>query len=72
MQVSPVTMSHPSLPCCSTLFATGYKRLTEGEHEAFCFGLLLEAFACGFWLFDVRGHWKGKELLQGKELKENC
>jgi hypothetical protein len=45
-QVSLVIMSHP-LPenCCSTsLFTTGYKRLTEGEHEAFCFWLLLLLF----------------------------
>jgi hypothetical protein len=49
--------------CCSTLFTTGYKRLTEGGHEIFAlenfwFGLLLwgfcfKLFALGFcfWLF---------------------
>jgi hypothetical protein len=48
---------------CSILFTTGYKRLPEGGCQAFCFGglfalgaffalgLLLEAFAFGFWAF---------------------
>jgi hypothetical protein len=71
-QVSPVTMSRPSLRTCSTLFTTGYKRLTEGGLKAFCFGAFcfrafaLGAFALDFWLFDVGGLWKGKGLLKGK------
>jgi hypothetical protein len=65
MQVSPVTMSHPSLNCCSTLFTTGYKRLTEGGCQAFLLGrfafalrLLLFGFLMGK-AFDLRllGFW---------------
>jgi hypothetical protein len=41
MKVSPVVMSHPSLRTAATLFTTGYKRLTEGGHEAFAFGFLI-------------------------------
>jgi hypothetical protein len=63
-------MPLPENPC-STLFTTEYKRLTEGGCTAIAlgllfWGLLLEAFFA-FWLFDVGGFWKGKELL-----KENC
>jgi hypothetical protein len=51
---------------CSTLFTTGYKRLTEGGCEAFslwafAFGLLV--FWCGRLFFGG----KGKELLKGKD-----
>jgi hypothetical protein len=64
-QVSPVTMSHPSLwlhPVCC------YKRpLKEAE------GLFLLLFALGFCLlglyfglFGVGSFWKGKQLLKGK------
>jgi hypothetical protein len=64
--------------CCSTLFNTGFKRLTEGGHwafalrlllslEAFCFGsFCFEDFAFGF--FGVGGFWKGKGLLKGRRL----
>jgi hypothetical protein len=70
---------------CSTLFTTGYKRLTEGEHEAFCFcfggffalgAFLLWSFVLGllgFGLFGEGGIWKGKEFLKGKGLlKGKC
>jgi hypothetical protein len=66
---------------CSTLFTTGYKRLTEGGHKAFCFGgfcfeafalgillwgFLLEAFAFGFWAFGFL-MW---EAMEGKRIVE--
>jgi hypothetical protein len=47
---------------CSTLFTTGYKRLTEGGHEAFAFWV-----KGGFWLlvegrlFDVGGFGREKK-----------
>jgi hypothetical protein len=31
-------------------------------------GFWFEAFAFDFWLYDVGGFWKGKELLKGKGL----
>jgi hypothetical protein len=41
---------------CSTLFTTGYKRLTEAGCEAFAFGFFcFEAFAFGFWAFGFFG-----------------
>jgi hypothetical protein len=45
-QVYPVTITPLPENYCSTLFTTGYKRLTEGGHEAF-----------DFWLFDGEGFW---------------
>jgi hypothetical protein len=62
MQVSPATMSHPSLRtknCYSTLFTTGYKRPTEGGLRAFAFALRLLAFWCGRLL-------EGKRIAEGK------
>jgi hypothetical protein len=50
---------------CSTLFTTGYKRLTEGGCKAFAFWV-----RGGFWLlderrlFDMGVFWKGKTLLK--------
>jgi hypothetical protein len=63
MQVSPVSMSCPSLNRCSTLFIKGPWR-KKGD---FYFGLLALALAFGFgiWLFGVGSFWKGKELLKG-------
>jgi hypothetical protein len=68
MHISPVTV--PFLENCfpTSLFTTGYKRLTERgvkllDGEGFLMG--------GFWL--ERGLLKGKKLLKGKELlKGNC
>jgi hypothetical protein len=57
-QVSPVTMSCPSLwlhPVCC------YKRLLEKEE-----GFLLSALGDLLGLFGVGNSWKGKELLKGK------
>jgi hypothetical protein len=69
--------------CCSTLFTTGYKRLTEGGHQASGFWLLEgEAFldvrgceALGFWMEWklLKGEFLKGGLLKGKEfLKGNC
>jgi hypothetical protein len=67
MQVSPVTMSHPSpgtaaLPCLPLDIKDSLK---ENWGVAFALDLLLEAFAFGLLLFWVKGgFWKG-ELLKG-------
>jgi hypothetical protein len=46
--------------CCSTsLFTTGYKRLAEGEHEAFGWGRLFDGEF--FWL--KRNCWR--EIAEG-------
>jgi hypothetical protein len=56
---------------CSTLFTTGYKRLTEGGWRAFALGFLLWAFCLrlllfGFWAFGFL-MW---EALEGKRIAE--
>jgi hypothetical protein len=69
MQVSPVIMSHPKNRC-STLFTTGYKRFTEGGHQAFGLRLLVFAlglFALGFLMWEAFGRERtseGKILLK--------
>jgi hypothetical protein len=63
--VTPLPKNHHS-----TLFTTGYKRLTEGGHQAFVLGRL--AFWC--WrLLEGKRIAEGKRLLKGTELlKGNC
>jgi hypothetical protein len=69
--------------CCSTLFTTAYKRLTQD----FCFGVSLLAFALwdygafGFWMKGGFLIWEalegeriaeGKRIAEGELLKGNC
>jgi hypothetical protein len=58
--------------CCSTLFTTGYKRLTEGGCQAFALRLLLFGFlmgkAFGLRLLGFLGFWCGR-LLEGKKIE---
>jgi hypothetical protein len=71
-QISPVAMSQPLCEnCCSTLFATGYKRPSEGGRKAFafCLWLLLWAFGCGK-LLEGKRITEGKRIAKGKLLKE--
>jgi hypothetical protein len=76
-QVSPVVMSRPSLRAyCSTLFTTGYKRLTEGgcggAFTFWFFEVLAFGFS-GFLAFGFSGFWTFGFLLWeafGKE--KNC
>jgi hypothetical protein len=51
--------------CCSTLFTTGYKRLTEGGCAAFALGFLLEAFAFGFLMWEAL---EGKRIVEEKKI----
>jgi hypothetical protein len=69
-QISPVTVSRLPENCCSTLFITGYKRLTEGGHQALVLGafaialrllLMGKAFWCGRFL-------EGKRIVEGERL----
>jgi hypothetical protein len=77
MQVSPVTMSHPSPRTTAPLL--GIKDSLKEDARLFALGLfdlasfalrlLLWAFGLlDFWLFDVGGFCKGKELWKGKGL----
>jgi hypothetical protein len=58
------------------MLTTGYKRFTEGGHEAFCFGAFcFGAFALGFCLkllllaFGLLDFWCGR-LVEGKRITE--
>jgi hypothetical protein len=79
-QVSPVN-NVTLLPenHCSTLFITGYKRLTEGGHRAFAFwafwwGRLLLLFGLLLLAFGLFGFliWEALEGKMNVEGKKNC
>jgi hypothetical protein len=66
MQVSPVTMSHPSLwlhPACCC------KRPLKEEEGHFAFCILLFPFGALLWAFWCKKLLEGKRIVEGKMLK---
>jgi hypothetical protein len=59
--------------CCSTLFITGYKRLTKGRCKTFAFGFCFWLVALGFLMkegyLDVGGLWSERRLLERRIAK---